>query len=97
MDQEHHHQPHIIPLGTFISVWLTLLVLTVATITAASLHFGAFSILAALAIATIKAGLVLLYFMHMRYEEKIFIYMLLLAFFTLAVIMALTFIDVLLR
>ncbi len=86
------HQP--IPLGKYVIIWLALLVLTAATVTAAGLHFGNFTVLAAIAIATIKGTLVLMYFMHLKYEDRVFIIMLLLALFTLTVIMVLTFIDV---
>ncbi len=89
------HAP--IPLGTYVLIWLALLVLTAATITAAGLHFGNFSVLAAIAIATVKGTLVLMYFMHLKYEERAFKLMLGLALFTLTVIMVLTFIDVALR
>lgn len=89
------HPP--ISLGTYLMVWLALLALTALTITAASLHFGRWSVLAAIIIATIKGTLVLMYFMHLRYEDRVFKIMLLLALFTLAVIMGLTFVDVLLR
>jgi cytochrome c oxidase subunit IV len=89
------HQP--IPLGSYVLIWLALLVLTAVTITAATLHFGAFSVFAAIAIATVKGSLVLYYFMHLKYEDRIFKLMLLLALFTLAVIMLLTFADVALR
>ena len=78
-------------------VWLALLALTALTITVASLHFGRWSVLAAIIIATIKGTLVLMYFMHLRYEDRVFRIMLLLALFTLAIIMLLTFVDVLLR
>ena len=89
------HQP--VALGTYVMVWLALLALTALTITVASLHFGRWSILAAIVIATIKGTLVLFYFMHLRYEDRVFRIMLLLALFTLATIMLLTFVDVLLR
>jgi len=89
------HQP--VSLGTYVMVWLALLALTALTITVASLHFGRWSVLAAIVIATIKGTLVLFYFMHLRYEDRVFRIMLLLALFTLAIIMLLTFVDVLLR
>ena len=86
-----------ISLSSYLMVWLALLALTALTITAASLHFGAWSVVAAIVIATIKGTLVLFYFMHLRYEDRVFKIMLLLALFTLAIIMLLTFVDVLLR
>ncbi len=89
------HPP--VSLGTYLMVWLALLALTALTIAVASMHFGAWSVLAAIVIATIKGTLVLLYFMHLRYEDRMFRIMLLLTLFTLAVIMLLTFVDVLLR
>lgn len=94
-ENKHIHPP--VSLSTYVMVWLALLAMTALTITAASLHFGAWSVLAAIVIATIKGTLVLMYFMHLRYEERVFKLMLLLAIFTLAVIMGLTFVDVLLR
>lgn len=89
------HAP--IPLGTYVMIWLALLVLTAATITAAGLHFGNFSVLAAITIATIKGALVLLYFMHLKYEERVFKLMLGVALATLTIIMVLTFVDVAFR
>lgn len=89
------HPP--IPLATYVMIWVALLVLTAVTITAASLHLGGFSVLAAIFIATVKGVLVLLYFMHLKYEDRVFAGMLLLALFTLTIIMVLTFFDVLLR
>jgi cytochrome c oxidase subunit 4 len=89
------HQP--IPLSTYLMIWVALLMLTALTVTATSLHLGSWSVLAAIAIATVKGALVLMYFMNLRYEERVFVFMLLLALFTLTVIMVLTFIDVLVR
>ena len=87
-------QGHIGSLRTYITVWATLVVLTGITITVARLHLGRVSILAALCIASIKAGLVLWYFMHLRYEKRLFKLLLLIPIATLAVIIGLTFFDV---
>jgi cytochrome c oxidase subunit 4 len=92
MEQKTEH--HIVPYTTFIFVWIALIVLTAVTITVARLHLGNFSILAALAIATIKAGLVLWFFMHLKYEARLFKLLLLVPIVTLAVIIGITFIDV---
>jgi cytochrome c oxidase subunit 4 len=94
-----HAQPkhHMVSFSTYVMVWVALLMLTALTIVTASMHFGAFSIVAAIIIATIKGTLVLLYFMNLRYEERIFLVMLGVALLTLAVIMVLTFVDVLFR
>jgi cytochrome c oxidase subunit 4 len=88
---------HMVSLSTYVMVWVALLVLTALTIVTASMHFGAFSIAAAIVIATVKGALVLLYFMNLRYEDRIFLIMLGVALFTLAVSLVLTFVDTLFR
>ena len=51
---------------TFVSVWAALMVLTALTVFASTLELGPFNAIVALAIATIKALLVLLFFMELR-------------------------------
>jgi len=53
----------------YLVIFAALLVLTGATIAAASFDFGAFNTAIALAIATAKASLVGLYFMHLRWSR----------------------------
>ena len=50
-------------------ILFALLVLTGITVAASNMEFGALALWVALAIATIKATLVALYFMHLRYER----------------------------
>ena len=83
-----------IPTGHFLTIWAALLVLTAVTVTVAGLHLGVLSIYTAIAVAAVKASLVLLFFMRLRYEPLIFRVMLFAAVATIAVIMALTFADV---
>jgi cytochrome c oxidase subunit IV len=56
----------------YIYVWMSLLVLTGVTVTVAGINFGAFTIAAALIIASVKSYLVLTVFMHLRLEMKAF-------------------------
>jgi len=58
------------------------------------MHLGRFSTLTALVIASIKASLVLWFFMHLKYEKRLFRYMLLVPVATLTVIIGLTFLDI---
>ena len=80
--------------GTYVIIWITLLALTGTTITVAGMHLGRFSILAALVIASIKASLVLWFFMHLKYEKRLFKYLLLVPIVTLTVTIGLTFLDI---
>ena len=79
---------------TYAAVWLTLLALTGITITVATMRLGTYSTLAALAIASTKASLVLWFFMHLKYERKLFKFLLLIPIATLTVMIGLTFFDI---
>jgi cytochrome c oxidase subunit IV len=61
---------HIIPFKTYLVVLITLLVFTVITVAAARVDFGAANAYIAMLIASIKAALVMLYFMHLKYDDR---------------------------
>lgn len=88
---------HIVGNRVFIAVWIALLTLTAITVTVAKLDLGAFSTFTAIVIASIKACLVLWSFMHLKYETRLLKLLLLVPIVTLAVIIGLTFVDVLYR
>lgn len=60
-----------VPLGIYFAVFAALLVFTAITVAVAYIDLGMFNIYIALTIAAIKALLVLLYFMHLRYTSKL--------------------------
>jgi len=63
------HGPHVVPLKVLAGVFISLLVLTYLTVAATMFDLGRFNIWIALGIATIKGALVVLYFMHLRYDS----------------------------
>lgn len=76
----------------FLNVLLTLLVLTGVTVAASRVDFGAANMLIAMAIASVKASLVIAFFMHVKWDTAInkivflssFLFLSLLFVFTLA-------------
>jgi cytochrome c oxidase subunit 4 len=56
---------------TFVTVWAALLVLTALTVFVSTLELGPFNAIVALTIATVKALLVLLFFMELRYSTAL--------------------------
>jgi cytochrome c oxidase subunit IV len=60
---------HIVPVRVLLAAWAALLVLTVLTVAAARVDLGGLNLWTALGIATFKAALVALYFMHLRYDK----------------------------
>jgi cytochrome c oxidase subunit 4 len=91
------HNEHIIPYSTFTVVWFALLVLTGLTVAVAQLNLGVWNVWAALGIAMLKSSLVISFFMHMKYESRLFKVALLAALIILAIFIGLTFVDVLYR
>jgi cytochrome c oxidase subunit 4 len=70
----HAFQEVHVPVRTYIIIFVALMVLMLLTIAAAFLPhhtMGYWSIIIALAIATIKATLVVLYFMHVKYASPL--------------------------
>ena len=58
--------------GLYISVWLGLVGLTVITVALAGINLAGLAVSVALAIALIKAGMVANYFMHVKFDNKVF-------------------------
>jgi cytochrome c oxidase subunit 4 len=85
-----HH--HVSSSAMFLNVLLILLVLTVVTVGASRIDFGAANMLIAMLIASVKASLVILFFMHVKWDTAInkivflssFLFLSLLFIFTLA-------------
>ncbi len=88
------NETHIVGSGTFIAVWIALLILTGVTIEAAHLRMGEWSMVANILIASTKASLVLWFFMHLKYERKLFKVLILVPIATITIIIGLTFFDI---
>ncbi|MEO0290972.1 MAG: cytochrome C oxidase subunit IV family protein [candidate division WOR-3 bacterium] len=73
--------------------WLSLIILTFLTVSLTALRIFNSSIIIAITIAGIKSTLVVLYFMHLKYEDRIFKYMVLFALSSLIIILILLFSD----
>ena len=88
---------HIVPYRTFVRVWLLLLLLTAILVLTSKLWHEALSVWAMLILTPLKAGLVLFFFMHLKYEKP---YLRALVFLTLGLLtmfIALLFFDILHR
>jgi cytochrome c oxidase subunit IV len=84
---------HIVPPKVYVGIFLSLMILTAATVAAAYVNLGPFNIVIALAIASLKATLVVLYFMHARYSPMRTHMVIIAAVFWLAIMLALTLSD----
>ena len=90
---------HPIKPKTYVLVWVGLVILTGITVSVAGMNLGRFSISAALVIAAVKSGLVLNYFMHLKYEKGLWLFKLMIPgiLALLVLFIGITFFDVAFR
>jgi len=88
---------HIVSYKKLVMVWLVLLSLTGLTVWVARHNAGIGHVWGSLAIACLKSGLVVAFFMHMKYEGSLLRWLLFLTLATLAIFIGFTFFDVLYR
>jgi cytochrome c oxidase subunit 4 len=84
---------HIVSPKIYAVIFASLMLGTGVTVWAAFQNFGKLNIVIALVIATIKASLVVLYFMHARYSPKRTQLVIVCSVFWLAIMLALTLTD----
>ena len=88
---------HLFEYSTLFKVLLALFALTGVTVGASYLDFGKLNIWIALLIASCKGALVLLYFMHMKFEGKLLAWSFMGTIFFLGIMIGFTFWDVAFR
>jgi cytochrome c oxidase subunit 4 len=90
-------QHHIIPIKVYLAVFAALMVLTAVTVYVAFVDMGMLNNVVALGIAVTKATLVVLYFMHMRYNTSLNKVALVATIFFFVLLVGMVFSDVLTR
>jgi cytochrome c oxidase subunit 4 len=88
---------HIIPYRTFLYVLAGLIVLTIISVVVTQIHLGTFTVAVALLIAAVKSALVLLIFMHLRFDNRMFSVGVLAVILLIAVVIFITLLDYLYR
>jgi cytochrome c oxidase subunit IV len=69
-DGHDHGLSHVAPVKALLGTWIALMFLTIITVAATRVDFGTSANLGlAMAIAVVKATLVVLFFMHLRYDK----------------------------
>ncbi|MEZ5974886.1 MAG: cytochrome C oxidase subunit IV family protein [Planctomycetota bacterium] len=63
------HKPHALPIPILVGTWLALMALTGLTVWVADQHLGKIDFVISMAIATVKATLVALIFMHLLWDK----------------------------
>jgi len=88
---------HVVPKKIYIAVWATLMAMTLITTLVAFVDLGRFNTVVALAIATFKASLVVLFFMGAKYTPRLTRVVIICGIFFLALLLAFSMVDYLSR
>lgn len=89
--------PHVVPVRIYVAVFGALMVLTATTTAVSFVDLGPWSTVVALGIAVVKATLVVLFFMHVKYSSRLTKIVVAGGVFWLAILIALTLSDFLSR
>ncbi len=84
---------HVVARKIYILVFAALIALTLTTVGAATVDLGPLNTVVALAIAAIKASLVILFFMHVRYSKPLVGLVVFASLLWLAILITLTLSD----
>jgi len=88
---------HIAPKSLYYTIFAALMVGTAITVWVAFIDLGPLNSIVAMAIAIIKASLVILYFMHVKYSPKLTKLVVVASVFWLAILLIMTMGDYLTR
>lgn len=102
MNNGHEHstadpQHHITSIPTYLMIFGALMVLTILTVIAANIQLGWLNTPVALIIATVKATLVIMFFMHARHSTRLVWAVIIMSIVMVGVLFTLTFSDYLSR
>ena len=95
MSSSHAH--HIVPLKVYLTIGAALLFLTAVTVWASYIDLGNWNIVVALVIAAFKASLVAMFFMHLKYDNKLNLVIFLIGIAFLTIFIGFTMFDTLRR
>jgi caa(3)-type oxidase subunit IV len=87
------NEVHIILVKTYLMVGLALLGLTAITVAVSFIHLGPFNVTFALGIASVKALLVAFFFMHLFWDNKLYLIIFSISLLFLTIFLTLTMFD----
>lgn len=90
MTEDKHH---IVPYRTYIFILIGLLTLTAISVAVTQIDLGTLTVMVAFTLAAVKSTLVLIYFMHLKFEERIYAIMVAGVFLLLFIVFIITFLD----
>jgi len=91
--EDGHGHVHVMPPWLLITVFVALLFLTFITVAVTRVDLGPLNIWVAMGVATAKATLVALYFMHLKYDNRFNLLVFLTSFLFVGLFISITMLD----
>ncbi len=92
-DHGGHAQPHAVPIAYLLGTFALLMLLTGLTVGVTYVDLGPLNIWVALLVAVVKAGLVAMFFMHLRWDSPFNGIILIASLLFVAIFMGITLLD----
>jgi len=92
-----HDTPHVMPIGNYLAVFGGLIVLTLLTVALSFVELHQWHAYVGMAIASAKAALVILFFMHVLHSHRLIWSVIIAAMLWLSILMVLTLADTVTR
>ncbi len=88
-----HDDTHIVPYKTYLFILAGLIILTLISVGVTHVELGKFTIFTAILLASIKSVLVLIYFMHLKFDNRILQILVPAVFILVGLVIFVTFLD----
>jgi len=88
---------HIVSYKLHALVLIALIIMTGISVAVTQIHLGTVTVMVALVLATIKASLVLTFFMHLRFDNRFYALMVIGVIVLIGIVIFITFLDYLFR
>lgn len=87
----------IVSFKTQALILIALIIMTIISVVVTQINLGTVSVMVALVLATIKASLVLSFFMHLKFDNRMYAFMAIGVILLIGVVIFITFLDYLYR
>ncbi|MBS2212738.1 cytochrome C oxidase subunit IV family protein [Carboxylicivirga mesophila] len=88
-----HSDNHIVPYRLYIQVLAGLIVMTILSVAITKINLDTLTVFAAILLASIKSALVLTFFMHLKFDNKLLQILVISVFVLVALVLFITFLD----
>lgn len=88
-----HSENHIVPYKLYLFVLAGLITMTLISVGVTKIDLGTFSVLTAIILASIKSALVLIFFMHLKFDNRLLQILVTSVFVLVALVLFITFLD----